>query len=80
MALRRFLAILALLAVSGCSTPAPIDVAIACPPLRTWSPAEQAALAIALGSVPKQSVLWELELDWQSLRDSVRACNNSPKH
>ena len=78
--MHRLLALMACMALSSCSTPAPIDVTVACPPLRAWSPAEQAALALNLAKVSRDSEIWVMSEDWISLRDAVRACNNSPKH
>ena len=55
-------------------SPPPADVRVECPPIRTWTPAEQTALAAALSAIPEGSVVWVLERDWQSMRDAARAC------
>lgn len=72
------LVILACLLLVGCATPAPIDVQVSCPPLRTWTADEQAALATALSPIPPESMLWALERDWQATRDAIRACKAKP--
>lgn len=66
--------ILAALVLASCASPPPADVRVECPPIRTWTPAEQAALAAALSAIPEGSVVWVLERDWQSMRDAARAC------
>ncbi len=69
------LALFAVLAVAGCAeAPAPMDVMVSCPPLSTWTPGEQAALAVELSPLSRDSMLVKLELDWQKTRDSIRAC------
>lgn len=73
--MKRF-ALIACLCLAGCTTPPPLDVAVKCPPIRTWSQAEQAALADAMAKIPSDSVLWRLEIDWQAQRDAIRACRN----
>lgn len=78
--MRHFTALLALFLLVGCSTPAPIDVTIACPPLRTWTPVEQAALAKALQPIPESSPIWLMSKDWLAMRDVIRACQKSNHH
>lgn len=72
--------VLALL-LAGCAAK-PIDVTLACPPLRAWTAQEQKDLAAALAPVPQSSPIWTLELDWQATRDAIRACQkaNNPTH
>lgn len=71
------LALIACLCLAGCATaPPPLDVQVKCPPLRTWSQAEQAALADAMAKIPSDSPVWSMELDWQQSRDAIRACRN----
>ena len=75
----RSAAILALLVLTACASPAPLDVKVVCPPLRTWTAAEETALAAALAPIPEASPLWALEKDWQATRDAIRVCNTNPK-
>lgn len=63
----------------GCASPPPIDVQVSCPPLRTWTPAEEGALAAALAPIPESSPLWTQHFDWQRMRDAIRACNAPSK-
>lgn len=72
--MRKLAAIVTFAILAGCASPPPIDVTIACPPLRTWTPAEQAALAAALTPIPEASPIWTMEKDWQAMRDAIRAC------
>lgn len=79
--MRKAITSLILLGLAGCaSTPAPIDVRVECQPLRTWTPAEQAGLAIALGPIPSESPIWTLSRDWEQMRAAIRACTNSKNH
>lgn len=50
------------------------DIQVNCPPLRTWSQADQNKLAEALLPIPSSSPIWDLERDWQAGRDAIRAC------
>lgn len=76
----KYTVLFAMLILAGCANaPPPLDVTIQCPPLRTWTSAEQAALAMAMAPIPRDSMIWTLELDWQSQRDAIRACSKSPK-
>lgn len=74
--MKRF-ALIVCLCLAGCATaPPPLDVQVKCPPLRTWSQAEQTALADAMAKIPQDSILWQLEIDWQAERDAIRACRS----
>ena len=65
----------AMLCLLGCaSAPPPLDTKIVCPPVTTWSPKDELALAMALRKVPSDSPLWTLEQDWQKMRDALKAC------
>jgi hypothetical protein len=75
----RVLALAAVLWVAACaSAPPPIDIRVECPPLRTWTKAEQIALAAALSAIPEGSVIWVMQREWQATRDAIRACKKSP--
>lgn len=72
----RKLAVLALaLLVGGC--PGPVSVEVICPSLKTWSSADQKALADALGPIPESSQIWQMEYDWGMMRDEIRACQKT---
>lgn len=69
------LSLLAIFVLGACAeTPPPLDVTVACPPLTTWTVADQAALAATLSPIPSESILWKLEMDWQRTRDAIKAC------
>lgn len=75
----RSLAIPILFILAGCATDQPPQpqtaplVAI-CPSLRTWTPAEDAALKTALQPVPDTSPIFDMAKDWYALRRQTEAC------
>jgi hypothetical protein len=75
---RRAAAFAAALFLVGCTWDAPpVTAPLAaqqCVPKRTWTRAEQTALADALASVPPDSILFVLESDWQRMRDNPNTC------
>jgi hypothetical protein len=62
--------LLALLA--ACQTPSPPRVT--CLPLKAYTPAQEAALAVQLAALPPGSELVQALIDYQVLRDADRAC------
>ena len=71
----RYIPLLALLLAGCASAPPPLDIQTQCPSLSVWTPADQKSLADALATVPADSVLIRLELDWERTRDALRACS-----
>ncbi len=67
----------AALLVASCAGPPPPSSVLACPPLHSYSPAEQLALAQALRGLPASSPLVSAMLDYQALRDADRACQTA---
>lgn len=59
-------------ALSACAH----DVALqsVCPPVKTYTPAEQKALAAELAALPPGSALGSAIVDYGRLRDASRAC------
>ncbi len=74
----RYAAIAVCLWLASCASPPPLDVSVHCPALRDWSKAQQSALADAMSNIPRESVIWAMELDWQATRDAIRACRSAP--
>lgn len=72
----------ALYGAAGCATrPAPIPPVAApvCLPMRSYSPAEQKALADQLETLPQDSPVSRAFIDYERLRDADRACQASQK-
>lgn len=68
----RAIALAAALALSACQTTT--AVVTACPPLRTYSATEQAALAVEVAGLPAGSALLGMVMDYGRMRDADRAC------
>lgn len=68
----RVLCLTALVALCGCEAPPPVLI---CPSLRSYSAAEQAALAAELPNDGLQAQRWLR--DYIALRDQVRACSSA---
>lgn len=69
-----------MLAIPSCAA-TPIAVSkVECPPLKTYAPADQAALGVELAKLPADSPLAAAMLDYQAMRDADRACmaQNTP--
>ena len=65
------------LALTGCSTPAP--VVVGCPPVKAWTLAEQQALKQALAALAPDSILRPAIYDYERMRDAARACRTDEK-
>lgn len=75
------------LPLAGCATAAPpvisaapaaqVVVRAVCPPLRSYSPAQEKALGAAVAALPADSPLVAAIADYGSLRAAVRACNTN---
>lgn len=74
--MRHLSALAICLLVAACATTQP-PIATGCPALRTWTIAGQAALATALTPIPESSPVWDMERDWQRMRDEIKACNTT---
>lgn len=64
--------------LTGCAStgmmPATPTVATACPQIRTYTPAEEQAAAVALGALMPGNILITFMADYGQLRASARAC------
>ncbi len=78
---RAAFAILACVALAGCAgddKPAAGPVAappvVRCGTVTPFSKEQQEALAEALMALPADSPVWQMERDWETMRDEARAC------
>lgn len=62
------------LAATACATHPAAAITTTCLPLKTYSPAEQKALAEQLATIPKGSPLDLAMQDYGAMRDADRAC------
>lgn len=68
----------ALFLVAACTFPETTPQANVCPVPEYWSPQDQTALASSLAPLPPDSPIIRLALDWQEMRDKLRACRSNP--
>jgi len=64
----------------GCATAAPppvVTVKVMCPPIVSYTPAHQKALAAALRALSQDNPLSGAMADYHKLRDALRACSAS---
>lgn len=55
-----------------------VQVRRVCPVKTHWPDSKFDALADAMAAVPANSVIWDLERDWQKMRDEDDACASAP--
>lgn len=71
-------AICVMLVLSACTSPETTLQANVCPVPEYWSSQDQTALASSLAPLPPDSPIIRLALDWQEMRDKLRACRSNP--
>lgn len=71
-------ALIALIALIACTAPQTTPGAQVCFPVQYWSPQDQASLAASLETVPANDPITRMALNWQSMRDKLRACRSGP--
>lgn len=54
-----------------------VPVIRVCPHKTAWSDSQFDALASAMAALPANSPIWDLEKDWQKMRDADDACANA---
>lgn len=62
----------AALSLSSCES----NIANGCPSLRQWTPAQEDEIAANLSTLPPNSSLIAMGIEWANLRAQIKACNN----
>lgn len=57
-----------------CACAAGVDIQVHCLPLASYTPAQEAELAVEIKALPQNSLLLRAMLDYEALRDADRAC------
>jgi len=64
--------------LAACATaPKPADIQTVCLPIKSYTPAEQQNIKAALATLPQDSILRAIILDYENLRDADRACQSA---